>query len=165
MKLLTPKQHMMAYEFLLENRAAALATVDAKGVPHVVTVYSIPHKDLTLYFTTKAEGRKFNNLTKNPTVAMAITHDDGPNLATIQLTGIAERVEDLKEEQAILLDLWRMRYDEASWPPPPMRLYERGAADELAVMRVTPTEMTFADFKTTATKRYRPFFEEIIKAK
>lgn len=165
MKAVSVKRHLMAYEFLLANRAAALATVDGKGVPHVVTVYFIPHKDLTLYFTTKAEGRKFNNLTKNPTVAMAISNDNGPNLATIQLTGIVERVQDLKEEQAILLDLWRTRYDAASWPPPPMRLYERGATDELAVMRVTPTEMTFADFKTTATKRYRPFFEEIIKAK
>ena len=154
----------MAYEFLLANRAAALATVDSKGVPHVVTVYFIPHKDLTLYFTTKAEGRKFNNLTKNPTVAMAITNDDGPNLATIQLTGIVERVQDIKEEQAILLDLWGLRYDAESWPPPPMQLYERGAVNELAVMRVTPTEMTFANFETTTAKRYKPFFQEIIKA-
>ncbi|MFI5270432.1 MAG: pyridoxamine 5'-phosphate oxidase family protein [Candidatus Saccharimonadales bacterium] len=162
MKGVDNKLQKRAYQFMLDNRTAALASSGKKGIPHVATIYFLPKKDMTLYFTTRAEGRKFTNMLNNPIVSMAINSDDSGGMVTIQLTGKVERIEDLKEEQDITLELWSLRYDEASWPPPPLRLYERGHADSLAVMKVTPTEMTMANFEVSDDNRYIPFFQKIV---
>lgn len=163
---MSDNQRHAVYEFMLKNRSAALATVDQKGKPHVATVYYLPRKNLTLYFSTKAGGRKFENMKANSTVAMAISQDSEGKLASIQLTGKARRVKSIRAEQRMLLELWQLRYDGDNWPPPPMRLYQRGAASDIAVMQVTPTEMVLADFEATDDKRYRPFFSPVaIKSK
>ena len=151
-----------AYEFMLTHRSAALATVSKTGEPHVATVYFAPRKDLSLYFSTKAGGRKYDNMIANPTISMVITHDVDGELASLQLTGKAKRIEDIKDEQRTLFELWRLRYQPGMWPPPPMKMYERGLAPEIAVIKVTPTEMMLANFETTNHRRYRPFFEIVI---
>lgn len=144
------------------NRLAALATVSAGGIPHVAAVYFLPQKDLSIFFSTKASGRKYENMVANPTVSMVISNADGSKLTSIQLTGRVRRIENIKLEQKMLLDLWRLRYDPKLWPPPPLQLYERGIAPEIAVMKVVPTEMMMANFEMTDDKRYRPFFRDII---
>ena len=154
------KHHEKARKFIIKHRAGALATTSLKGVPHVATIYCIVDEDLNLYFSTRVEGRKFHNLLENPTVALAFS--DEVNMGTVQLTGKAERVESLELEQDILYKLITYRYGEPNWPSPPFKLFERGATNELAIIKVTPFEMTYASFETTTTGRYKPFFEKVI---
>lgn len=148
------------YQFLLDNRSAALATAGKKGPPHVATIFFVPRKNLTLYFTTRTSGRKFQNLIAQPRVAMAITDDE--KLITVQLSGVTEQVANPRLEREILQDLWLFRHKDPNWPIPPMKLYERGAVDDLAVIKVTPSEMSYANFEIATTGKYKSFFHRVI---
>ena len=156
----TPVLRNRAFEFIANHRAGALATADKKGNPHVVVVYFGVDKDLSLYFSTRVESRKYKNIIDRPTVAMAFS--DRENIKTMQVTGKAKRVDDLAQEQKVLQDLMQYRYGEPNWPAPPMKLYEHGATDELAVIKVIPSEMTFADFATAKAADDVTFFHKII---
>lgn len=146
--------------FITDHRAASIATANGDGTPHVAVVYAIIHNDLSIYFSTRVEGRKYQNILQQPVVAMAFSHENSVQM--VQLSGRAERVEDLREEQSLLHDLMKLRYNDPNWPLPPMRLFERGATTEIAVIRVVPTELTFADFQSKGIGRYQPFFYKII---
>lgn len=150
----------LAYQFITTHRAAALSTVDNQGNPHVAPVFCVVRKDLSMYFSTRIEGRKFTNLIQNPAVAM--TFVDEANVAAIQLSGKAERIENLKLEQSILYDLARQRYQDPNWPMPTLKLFEQGSTIQIAIIKVTPTEMTYADFATPETGKYKAFFQRII---
>ena len=139
---------------------ATLATTDDQGQPHASAVHFVVHKDLTLYFTTRVEARKFKNLVAKPTVAMAITDEAG--MVTVQLTGKAERVESLKTEQMLLMELWSLRFNEAIWPIPAVQMFEQGATNRIAVIKIVPLEMTYATFKTQTSGKYQPFFLKVI---
>lgn len=147
-------------QFIIDHRAASLATTDSNGKPHVAIVYCVMGNDFTIYFSTRVEGRKFQNILQQPVVAMAFSHEHAVQM--IQLCGVAQRVDDLQHEQSVLHDLMKLRYDDPNWPPPPLQLFERGATNEIAVIQVVPTELTFADFQPSDTGRYKPFFYKII---
>ena len=150
----------MAKDFIERNRMGSLATSDKQGNPHVATIYCIVNKDLTLYFSTRVESRKYHNLTNRPTVAM--TFNNEKDMTTLQLTGVAGRIETLSIEQEILRELILIRYGEPNWPVPPVKLFEHGVTNELAIIKVVPHEMTFANFETTDKGRYKTFFQKII---
>lgn len=149
-----------SYKFIRKNRAAALGTSDQDGIPHVAIVYCLVEADLSLYFATRVESRKFKNIAKKPIVSMAFYNE--PSLDTVQLMGEAERVDDLDKEQAVLFELIKLRHKEPRWTVPPIKMFERGATNELAIMRVQPNEMTYATFKTLGNGRYKPFFQKVI---
>ena len=143
------------------NRAAALATVSKDGIPHVAIVYCATYEDLSAYFMTRVESRKFTNLRHQPKVALAFT--DEPRLQTVQLTGVSERVEDFKQEHAIWHELIRLRIPSISRKPvPAIQIFEAGGTNELAIIKVTPTELTFASFDIQPDGRYKTFFEKIL---
>lgn len=154
------ERRQFAQKFINSNRAGALATVGSGGRPHVAIVFCVAYPDLSVYFSTRVEGRKFINLLLTSYVAMSF-HDEN-NLRMMQLTGTAKRVEDLKMEQAILYELMKLRYHDPDRPIPPLQLFERGAASEIAVMKITPAEMTYANFRTPRTGHYTPVFQKII---
>lgn len=148
------------YDFLNTHRAATLATVNAAGDPDSATVYYVADKRLRLYFMTRVNSRKFRNLAAHPRVSMVVT--DESQLVTVQLTGTAKRVERLREDNHIMFRLWVDNYKNPSWPPPAVRLFEKGAFAELAIVRVTPKTMTFARFKKLNNDRYQSFFQQVM---
>lgn len=149
-----------ARRFIGENPAAALATSDLAGMPHVATVYCVAHEDLSLYCSTRVEGRKFKNMTERPQVAVAFTNE--ARLCTIQLTGSAERIENIRLEQEILHQLMTIRYHDPYWPIPSMQLFERGVTNELAILKITPLEMTYANFENPTLHNVKSFFQKVI---
>lgn len=154
------KLRKQAYDFISDNRVGALATIRVDGIPHVVIVYCLVEEDLSIYFSTRVEGRKYENLVHQPNIAMTFYNEK--NLTTIQLTGMAERVDDLKREQEVHYNLMKLRNIKINWTLPPMQLFERGATNELAIIKITPSEMTYATFKTSDSGRHKPFFQKII---
>lgn len=149
-----------AFKFITKNRAAALATTNGVGLPHVAIVYCFAEKDLSLYFSTRVEGRKYMNLMGRPIVSMTFSNET--EMQSIQLSGVAKRIESLELEQKILFDLITLRYGEPNWPVPPVKLFENGATNELAIIKVTPHEMVFCNFNTSKTGRYKAYFEKIL---
>lgn len=161
MKRAGANREKVAYEFIQDNRTAALATVSSDGIPHVATIYCVVYEDLSLYFMTRVEGRKFANLTHHPKVAMVFSNEG--ELGTLQLTGKAEQIANMKKEQAVWQDLMRLRTPLSGRSPvPAIQLFERGATNELAIVKVIPYEMTFATFEQTTNDRYKPVFQKII---
>lgn len=150
----------LALAVITQNRDGALATVDSKGVPHVATIYCLADDNFTLTFITRMESRKFKNISFNSMVALAFWNEK--TLATVQLTGNVTRVDDLEKEQELMYKLLTLRFHEKNWPNPPMQMYERGASRELAVLQVTPSELTYATFETKPNGRYQPFFHKVI---
>lgn len=153
-----PKE--LAFHFILHNRDASLATVGKDGIPHVVAVYCVVRKDLTLYFMTRAESRKYANIIHQPKVGMMFYSEQ--SLDTLQLTGKAERVNDLKQEQEIWHDLMRFRMPWSYPGLPPVQLFEEGYTNELAIIKITPQEMTYASFVPSKNNRYKSHFQKII---
>lgn len=149
------------YRFIKNNRVASLATVGKDNVPQVTILYCLIRKDLSIYFMTRIEGRKFQNLIKNPVVSMAFYNEK--DLDTVQLTGRAERVDDFDTETQVLYELLKLRGGQNQWTVPPIELFKRGATNELAIIKVTPIEMTLAEFKPLPNGRYKPIFTKIIR--
>jgi uncharacterized pyridoxamine 5'-phosphate oxidase family protein len=149
-----------AYQFITSNQTAALSTVDEKGNPHVAPVSCVVRKDLAIYFSTRTESRKFNNLMKHPTVAMAFINEVG--MAVIQLSGVAERIESLEFEQSVLYDLAKQQPQDLNGSMPTLKMFEQGLTSELAIVKVIPTEMTYANFAAPKTGKYKEFFQKII---
>lgn len=151
---------LTAHKFLSAHRVATLATIATKKKPDAATVFYIVDEDLTIYFMTRIESRKFRNLEKQHVVSMVIT--DEKTMETIQLTGAAERIENLEEEGVALTKLWTADYRNPNWPGPAVRLYESGHSVQLAVVKVVPQEMTYAVFERQDKGKYGSFFEKVI---
>lgn len=149
-----------AHKFLSTHRTATLATVNVKRIPDAATVFYIVDKDMTIYFMTRIESRKFHNLSKHTIVSMVITDEE--TMETVQLNGVAERIENLEEESEALMKLWTADYKNHNWPGPAVKLFESGHSVQLAVIKVVPQEMTYAVFKKQANGKYGSFFEKVI---
>ena len=156
----SPNIRKAAHKFLSAHKAATLATIATNMIPDAATVFYIVDKDLTIYFMTRIESRKFRNIQKQNVVSMVMT--DEKTMETVQLTGKAERIEDIKEENGALTKLWRADYKDPRWPGPAVKLYETGHSVQLAVIKVVPYEMTYALFEREDKGRYGSFFEKII---
>ena len=160
MSIARPDSRLAAYKFLSAHRTATLATVTTKNIPDAATVFYIVDEDLTIYFMTRIESRKFHNLEKQTIVSMVIT--DEQTMETIQLTGASERIESLKEESGALTKLWTADYKNPNWPGPAVKLFESGHSVQLAVVKVVPHEMTYAVFERQDKGKYGSFFEKVI---
>lgn len=142
--------------FARRNCAAALATADKDGNPDVAIVYCTVQDDFSLYFTTRIEGRKYRNITSRTTVALAFYNE--AHLQTLRLYGDAMRVNDMDIESQVFKELFTLRQDSL----PTLQLYEKHATNEIAVIRVVPTEITFADFHLTAASKNKAIFNKIL---
>lgn len=152
--------HKMAAGFIRNNRAAALSTITPTGKPHASVVYCIVYDDLTIYFTTRAEGRKFESLGVNPEVSMLFTAPG--SLQQLQLSGKAKRVRRKEQQINLLHELMKLRYADDNLPQPQVDLLQPGAHKEYAIFVVKPYEMTYANFETASTGTYKPDFQKII---
>lgn len=146
-------------DFIRLHPAGALATVGMDGSPHIATVYCLARDDTSVYFSTAVEADKYRNLSAQPYVALCFY--DESSIQQLQVYGLADRVESPKEEQKLLDALIALRIGKPDWPPPPLKLYESGLSNELAVIRVTPTRSMFTDFGATAGQ-HKAYFQQIL---
>lgn len=150
----------MATKFMRLNRAAMLSVVTEDGKPHASIVYCLAGDDLSIYFTTRAEGKKFECLVTNPEVCMLFSGHN--TLQQLQLSGKAKRITDIDRELDLLHELMKLRYEDERLPRPTVNLVEPGTRKEYALFQVTPYEMTFADFKTCEKGKFKSNFVNII---
>lgn len=149
-----------ARDFIAKNRAGVIATVSDNGVPHAAIIYCVVQDDLSLYFSTRVESRKYINLVSNPEVAMVFSNEN--TMETLQLTGRVSRINDVKLEQEIFHDLMQIRYNEPVWPLPSVKMYEHHSSSELAVLKVVPDEMSYADFSKQKDGTHESYFLKIL---
>jgi general stress protein 26 len=95
-----------AAAFLKRNSIGVLATSGPKGSTHASMVYYTAGEDLSFYFLTLINSRKYRALSDNPHVAFVVATPDIPQ--TLQLEGVAMDIsldEEAAERKAELIDL------------------------------------------------------------
>jgi uncharacterized protein YhbP (UPF0306 family) len=102
------KKHVSNY--LAQNRVMSLATSKG-GVPWASTVMFAYDADLNLYFLSKEETRKAQNLQANPQVSVTINQFQKTpgKILGIQLEGTAKKLDKTKNVHE--LELFKKRFD------------------------------------------------------
>lgn len=83
-------QDILAY--IKHNPVAIIGTVNGRGIPHGAAVYVCANSAERLYFLTKTETVKYQNLLAHPHVSVTIVNSE--DNSTLQSEGTAETVED-----------------------------------------------------------------------
>lgn len=132
-----------AHHFLWSHEVAVLSTVDGGGNLHGSAVYYASDKNDHIFFVSKENTKKIQNIQKNPQVAL--TMYDVQTMQTLQVSGIAhvETDKDMKKliEDRVLRP--RLRPNGKTEMPPILYI----PAGEYVVVSVKPTAFTFADYK------------------
>jgi uncharacterized pyridoxamine 5'-phosphate oxidase family protein len=72
-------------QLLEETATCTLATASVDGKPEAATVRFVTDDDLNVFVTTESVYRKYENMTRNPSVAIVVDGDEG----NLQLEGQA----------------------------------------------------------------------------
>jgi general stress protein 26 len=80
-----------ALDFLKKHIFAVVASITGDNMPNAATVLYHIDDDMNLFFMTRKETRKFENLMTNGRVAAVVGLGDGPG--TVQMEGVARLVE------------------------------------------------------------------------
>lgn len=100
--------------------------------------------DLTIYFNTEVETRKFKNI-ENNSKASFVVYQQNPSM-TLQLEGTAEKITEISKVTEIYDTL--LRRTVAVGTVPPIMQIENG---ETALIKITPTWARFSDFSHGTT--------------
>jgi general stress protein 26 len=87
------------YNFLSESPVCVLSTVNDDGTPYSTTIYIYPADDLSVYFLSKSETKKIENIKKNDAV-MLVSYD-AKSQTNIQVSGKATEVKDESSSKEI----------------------------------------------------------------
>lgn len=142
--------------FLQEHSLATLATVDPNGAPHAASVYYVSDGDLNLYCVTREETQKYQNIKQNSVVSMVIVDEETSEI--VQLVGDAARIDDEHSVSKILERLWKITLEKHHWPAPAIKMNKGG----LLVLKITPKELKFGDFKPIHLENGNDYFEKVI---
>lgn len=87
--------------FLTENPLATLSTVNEEHEPDGASIYFVIEKDFSIYFMTKTNTEKAQNVLHNEHVALTVTHD----LTTAQITGIAHQIDEKESQGKTIINI------------------------------------------------------------
>jgi hypothetical protein len=129
------------YKFLKNHAVAVLSTVSPDGTPNASPIYFVPDKELNIYFITKSDTKKSQNIESSNSNA-AITVVDSIVPMTVQAKGIVREVEEpdfyVKIAQANAKEQAGFR-----WPPP---LYKLKGEGHILLYKFAPYWLRVADF-------------------
>lgn len=95
--------------YINEHPLAVLSTIEPSGTPHGTTLYAGSDAQLHVFFMTKRNTRKHENILSNPKVALTFSGED--HQTTLQLTGIASEVTVPDEGAVAFQVLGSIRHD------------------------------------------------------
>lgn len=123
----------LVLEYLSKNRLMTLATTDGDK-PWAATVFFNFDKDLNIYFISRPDTRKTENLTKNSSISVVINQYQPRKggIKGVQLEGSAAMLDKTKNRD--LLDLYRKRF---TWADEYLHDHE--------LFKITPTFIRFLD--------------------
>jgi len=122
--------------FIRNHRFAVEASVAADGRPQAAVVGVACTDDLELVFDTLQSTRKYQNLRREPRVALVVGFDDG-EAQTVQLEGVVD--EPTGAEQARIKEAYFAAFPEGR---------ERERWDGITWMRVRVTWARYSDFRS-----------------
>ena len=127
-------------EFLRQHRLAVEASVSAEGGPQAAVVGVVVGDELEVFFDTLSSSRKYQNLKRDPRLALVIGWDL-EQACTVQLEGLADEPKgaELERLKARYFAVFPDGVARAEWPG-------------IAYVRVRPTFLRFSDFRGEAPK-------------
>lgn len=114
--MLTADIIKIAQDFISENPLGTVGTTDTAGRPWGAAVYLGCDDQFNLYFSTKRETRKHQNLSSNPQISAVFTAEE-PKI-TVQVSGVATLVTQHDEARAAADALQHAKDKQTDWVPP-----------------------------------------------
>ena len=143
-------------EFLQRNKTAVVATASLEGQPQAATITYVIDDSFDIYFVTKKSSQKFFNISNNPNVAVVVGTDPG-TIATVQMQGVAQIIEDQKHFMirylATTIDIAKPEW----WP------LSRMPGSDFVLIRIKPTWLSWLNLdKSEYPDTYREDYQQII---
>lgn len=135
-----------------------LSTVNEHGTPWGSAIYFVADDDFKLYFVTRVNTLKFQNIDARPKAALTVA--DGTSQITVQLVGNVSRV-PVKQYFDVIFGKLAAIHPEGdnSWSPP----VEKVHAGDYIPLCLTPKELQYADYgHRKADSPHHDYIEKII---
>ena len=149
--------HQKVHTFLRQHPMAVLSTVSADGKPWGAAIYYVADEDFKFYFVTRVETYKFQNLEKNPHVALTIA--DLETQTTVQLSGKVLRLPPEDYEDVVFTKLAHLKpKNDFHWAPPLSKI----KAGNYMPLYIVPDTLQYADYKDIKSDIHADYIEKII---
>ena len=133
-----------------------LSTVAADGKPWGSAIYFVVDEDFNIFFVTRMETFKYQNLEDSPYAALTVA--DADEQTTVQLAGKVSRL-PAGEYMELYKKFTAMQPDDISnWAPPIMKIHK----GDYMPLQLKPTKLQYANFKQTSTDLDHKYIEKII---
>lgn len=142
--------------FLEDMPVGVLSTVSPDGDPHGVVIYFVVDGDFNVYFLTRDETRKYDNL-KHHNHAMLTVFD--PATHTIaQIIGRAKEIEDSYQINKIANKMVQANFKVSEVDMPPITKLDAG---ECVAFKIEPVQIRMAVYARPESGSYNELFESI----
>lgn len=142
--------------FLQENVVGTLATVDPNNDPHAAAIFYFVEPDFTINFITKTGTKKHDNIIHNNHVMLLVF--EANSQATVQVKGIAEKIDDITKTNQIFADVLQAAWDTSEDGVPPIT---RLLAGEYVAYKVKAKEVRMAVYARPEYGSYDELFEAL----
>lgn len=102
--------------YIRHNPIMVLSTINSRGMPQGAAIYAYAPAADKIYFVTKTETEKYQNLIHNPNVSL--TSYDGQHNSTLQAEGTARIVDNAQLIGMVMQKMTRIYAKSADWLPP-----------------------------------------------
>lgn len=130
-------------EFLQAHEVGVISTIDRGGNVHGAAIYYLVYDPETIYFITKLQTNKAQNLLVNGQVALTVYDEHKLRLAQIQ--AYAEQEADKLVASDVFSKLIKSRNYEGEERLPPITQKNAG---EYICVKLTPTSISYQDYKS-----------------
>ncbi len=136
-------------QILKKEQIAVLSTNDSDNNVHGSTIFFIHDKNLNFFFLTKANTRKYENITANKRGALTVIFSNEQK--TVQAEGVIEEIPRGAEEyhNAILqMSEKNAKQGGISWPPPVSKLPEA----DIVIYKLVVDWLRYSDYSGQDTE-------------
>ncbi|HSX28239.1 MAG TPA: pyridoxamine 5'-phosphate oxidase family protein [Candidatus Saccharimonadales bacterium] len=126
--------------YIQANSVIIIGTIDPHGALHGAAVYAYAPRADKLYFITKNDTKKFQNILHNPEVSVTIVNSD--ENSTLQSQGHAEVVSDPGVIGEVMHKMTKIYAHSVDWLPPIAKIH----AGPYQVVKVTLRNTRLANF-------------------
>jgi uncharacterized protein YhbP (UPF0306 family) len=127
-------------DFLKGHSKAVIATVDSQDQPSTSAIFYIVDKSNSIFFVTKSQTTKSENLKLNSKAALTILDDSMP--ITLSLIGVAVEIIDQKDRDDVMQEVFKLSYSELHDYAPIIKLHK----GSFSVMKFIPTQGKLTDY-------------------